>query len=142
MLIDVFVKCGFYLRFLVNYIYGGGICFGFCLIDLFFFVDLKEFYVWFSVFVFEMNWFLMVMVCVFDEYLFSEVVILMFVVLLVWDCVFLFWVVEVFVFVSIFVVCLISVLNLFWWVKYVNFKNDLVDRFYGWKKNWYYVCLV
>lgn len=83
---DVFVKCGFYLRFLVN----GGICFGFCLVDLFFFVDLKEFYVWFSVFVFEMNGFLMVMVCVFDEFLFSEVVILMFVVFLVLDCVFLF----------------------------------------------------
>lgn len=142
MLIDVFAKCGPHSRFLVNHIYGGGTCSGFCPIDLSPSADPKESYVWFSAPGLEMNWSLTVTVCVFDEHLLSEAAILMSVALLVWDCAFLFWAAEVSAFVSIFAVCLTSVLNPPRRAKYVNFKNDPVDRSYGWKKNWYYVCLV
>lgn len=89
--------------------------------------------------------------CAWDELIFNGygvcvrwtlAAILMSVALLVWDCAFLFWAAEVSAFVSIFAVCLTSVLNPPRRAKYVNFKNDPVDRSYGWKKNWYYVCLV
>lgn len=73
-------------RYLVN----GGICSGFCPVDLSPSADPKESYVWFSAPALEMNGSLTVTVCVFDEPLLSEAAILMSVALLVLDCAFLF----------------------------------------------------